>query len=109
MIYGFEKYVGCEPYASRAIETKSEGTKRQFSYMVSKNLLVPLKVVYANPSADIFPGDYVFIKHEDLAGNVGWSKDIDVEGEVDATGKPRTVVMVPLDKIFLVKHEPVKE
>jgi hypothetical protein len=109
MIYGFDKYVGCEPYASRAIETKSEGTKRQFSYMVSKNLLVPLKVVYANLDHRIFPGDYVYIKHEDLAGNVGWAKDIDVEGETTVDGKPRTVVMVPIDKIMLVKREPVSE
>lgn len=105
MIYGFEKYVGCEPYKDRAIETKSQGGALKFNYMVSKNLLVPMKVVYANIEAELFPGDVVYVRHADIAGNADWSREVEVDGEVNAKGEPRMIMAVPLDRIMLVKKD----
>jgi len=103
MIYGFEKYVACEPYKDGAIEIRSQGTgERKFNFMVSKNLLVPLKVVYPNVGAHIWPGNFVFLKHSDLISAADWSKPIDVEL---SNGETRNVVIVPLDKIYLVERD----
>ncbi len=103
MIYGFEKYVAVEPYQNKAIETKSQGTgERKFNYMVSKNLLVPMKVVYPNVDAHIWPGNYVFLKHSEVISAADWAKSIEVEL---SNGETRTVVMVPLDKVYLVERD----
>ena len=97
-VYGFNNKVACEPFASKAPETRLQGGVK---YFVSKTTLVPLKVIYGNLEAHIAAGDTVYVL-ADLALSVWGKGEIDVEGESN-----KKMILVPLTSVELVKREPV--
>ncbi len=98
-IAGFNKNLACEPFASRAPETKEFGVgEKKFKTHTAKTTLVALKVIYGLPDHDIFPNDLVYVKQEGVVSR--WSNEIEVElGEGG-----RKVVLVPLDQVVLVER-----
>lgn len=97
MIYGFNNQVVCEPYVSRELETSTVGAgDRTFKTFVSKEKLVPLKVVFGSfePTNRVNAGDLVYVLQDQSVR----MKIIEVEGYA---GK---VVLVPLSAVQLVKH-----
>ncbi len=98
-ISGFGKTLACEPFVSRAPETKAYGTgEKKFVAHTAKTTLVPLRVVYGLPAHDIWPTDLVYVKQEGVASQ--WSKEIDVETPEGIV----KVVLVPVDQVILVEH-----
>jgi hypothetical protein len=96
MITSFRGYVACEPFASRKIETVEVGVgARKFTAMTSKNLLVPLKVVFGCEEEKIESGDTVYVMHEGFAAE--WAKEL----EVDGFGQK--IILVPVSAIKLVE------
>lgn len=97
MIFGFNNQVVCEPYASRELETSSVGSgDRTFKTFVSKEKLVPLKVLFGvfELKDPINAGDLVYVMQDRSVA----FKTIEIEGY------PSKVVLVPLSQVQLVKQ-----
>jgi len=99
-VYAFGDVVVCEPFESRAPEVKKVGVgQKQFEGIVSKELLVPLKVIFPSSKHNLKTGDEVFVAHAD-SSSTEWGKKTYF---VTLDGQERKIVLVPSVAIKLVR------
>ena len=93
MIFGFNGQIGCVPFSTKGIETKSVGG---LAIISQKTELTKLRVIYGDSEKTIIAGDCVFLNSSDFNTKFG-TNVYSIDGQ--------EFILVPLAQVRMVSKE----